>query len=68
MAGVEFLTELHETLNKRGIELRLAEAHSTVRETLRRGGFEKHYGPIEPDQTVATILRKARIPYNPIAT
>ncbi len=68
MAGVEFLTELRETLLKRGIELRLAEARSTVRETLRRGGFEQHYGPIEPDQTVATILRKASIPNHPIAT
>ena len=58
MAGVEFLTELRETLHKRGIELRLAEARSTVREILRRGGFEQHYGPIEPDQTVATVLRK----------
>ena len=58
MAGVEFLTELRETLRKRGIELRLAEAHSTVREILRRSGFEKHYGPIEPDQTIATILQK----------
>lgn len=58
MASVEFLTELRETLHKRGIELRLAEARSTVRETLRCGGFEQHYGPIEPDQTVATVLRK----------
>ncbi|MBC8128027.1 MAG: SulP family inorganic anion transporter [Gloeobacteraceae cyanobacterium ES-bin-144] len=59
MAGVEFLTELQETLHKRGIELRLAEARSGVRETLRRGGFEQHYGPIAPDQTVATVLRKS---------
>jgi sulfate permease, SulP family len=66
MAGVEFLTELRETLHKRGIGLRLAEARSTVRETLRRGGFEQHYGPIEPDQTVATILSKASIPNNPV--
>jgi sulfate permease, SulP family len=68
MAGVEFLTELRETLHKRGIELRLAEARSTVRETLRRGGFEQHYGPVEQDQTVATILQKASIQNNPIAT
>lgn len=67
-AGVEFLTELRETLHQRGIELRLAEARSTVRETLRRGGFEQHYGPVEPDQTVATVLRKASIPNNPFAT
>lgn len=58
MAGIEFLTDLYETLRKRGIDLRLAEAHSKVRETLRRGGFEEHYGPIEADQTVATILRR----------
>jgi SulP family sulfate permease len=62
MAGVEFLTELHKTLHKRGIELRLAEARSTVREALRLGGFEKHYGSIEQDQTIPTILSKASIP------
>ncbi len=65
MAGVEFLTELHESLRKRGIELRLAEARSTVRETLRKGGFEEHYGPVEQDQTVATVLRKAGINLTP---
>jgi SulP family sulfate permease len=68
MAGVEFLTGLRETLLKRGIELRLAEAHSVVREALRRGGFEQHYGPIEPDQTIATILRKVHMHHNPIVT
>ncbi len=62
MAGVEFLTELRETLRKRGIELRLAEAHSTVREILRRNGFEQHYGPIVPDQTIASILQKTLEP------
>jgi high affinity sulfate transporter 1 len=68
MAGVEFLTELHETLKKRGIELRLAETHGVVREALRRGGFEKHYGPVIADQTVAAILLRNGIPNNPIAT
>jgi MFS superfamily sulfate permease-like transporter len=68
MAGVEFLTELRETLHKRSIELRLAEARSGVRETLRRGGFEQHYGPVEADQTVATVLRRNGIPNNPIAS
>jgi sulfate permease, SulP family len=67
MAGVEFLTELHETLKQRGIELRLAEAHGKVREALRRGGFENHYGPVEADQTVDAILRKAETPPTPIA-
>ena len=56
LAGIEFLTDLQKSLRKRGIELRLAEAHSRVREALRRGGFADHYGPIEPDQTVDTVL------------
>jgi high affinity sulfate transporter 1 len=68
MAGVEFLTELNETLKKRGIELRLAETHSMVREALRRGGFEDHYGPVVADQTVHTILHKNGLANNPIAT
>jgi MFS superfamily sulfate permease-like transporter len=68
MAGVEFLTELHETLKSRGIELRLAETHSVVREALRRGGFEKHYGSVVADQTVSVILSQNGIHYNPVAT
>jgi MFS superfamily sulfate permease-like transporter len=68
LAGVEFLTELRETLEARGITLRLAEARSAVRETLRRGGFEKHYGPVEADQSVATVLHKFASPENPVAT
>ena len=35
---------------------------------LRRGGFEKHYGPVEADQTVATILQKGNLAHNPIVT
>lgn len=58
LAGVELLTEIGETLRARGIAFRLAEAHSGVRETLRRADFETSYGPIEPDQTVATVLHK----------
>lgn len=68
LAGVEFLTELHETLRKRGIELRLAEAHSTVREILRRSGFETPYGPIEADQTISAILHQTRVPHIPVAS
>ena len=56
LAGVELLEEIRESLLRRGIAFRLAEAHSGVRATLRRAGFERHYGPIEPDQTVDTVL------------
>ncbi len=58
LAGAEMLAEIHESLVERGIDLRLAEAHSGVRETLRRAGFEKFYGPIEPDQTVDSVLKQ----------
>ncbi|HSP44327.1 MAG TPA: SulP family inorganic anion transporter, partial [Luteolibacter sp.] len=59
MAGVELIAELHATLRERGIDLRLAEAHSGVRDSLRRAGFEKFYGPIVPDQTVDAVLDKS---------
>jgi MFS superfamily sulfate permease-like transporter len=59
MAGSEMLAELFETLRERGIDLRLAEAHSGVRDSLRRAGFEKFYGPIIPDQTVDAVLNKS---------
>lgn len=59
MAGVELLSGLHDSLARRGIQLRLAEAHGKVRDALRRGGFERSYGPVTADQTVATILRDA---------
>lgn len=58
MAGVELLTGIRESLIERGIEFRLAEAHSGVRTTLRRAGFENIYGPIEPDQTVHAVLSR----------
>jgi high affinity sulfate transporter 1 len=57
MAGAELLAELHETLHERGIDFRLAEAHSEVRNSLRRAGFEKFHGPILPDQTVDAVLK-----------
>jgi SulP family sulfate permease len=58
LAGVELLTDIRAALGARGIDFRLAEAHGGVRETLRRADFEKEYGPIEPDQTVTTVLHR----------
>ena len=58
LAGVDLLTDIRAALRDRGIDFRLAEAHSGVRETLRRAGFENEYGPIEPDQTVATVIHR----------
>lgn len=58
LAGAEVLTELCKTLRARGIDFRLAEAHSGVRETLRRAGFDTIYGPVEADQTVSTVIHR----------
>ena len=40
--------------------LRLAEARGEVRETLRRAGFEEHYGPLLTKQPVATVIEEGR--------
>lgn len=58
LAGVELLAEIRETLHQQGIAFRLSEAHGVVRETLRRAGFEKSYGPIIADQTVDAVLQQ----------
>ncbi len=60
-AGAELLSELHAAMKERGIDFLLAEAHSGIRESLRRAGFEKEYGPVEADQTVCTVLERRGI-------
>ncbi len=60
LAGTELLREVFETLRARGIALRLAEAHSQVRDALRRVGFEREYGPLESGQHVDLIVSQWR--------
>jgi high affinity sulfate transporter 1 len=62
LAGVELLADIRAVLHGRGIDFRLAEAHSGVRETLRHASFETDYGPIEPDQTVTTVIHRWNTP------
>ena len=64
LAGVDLLVEMRLALRQCGIDFRLAEAHSGARETLRRAGFEQDYGPIQPDQTVATVLQRWNLMQN----
>lgn len=56
LSGTEFLIELHATLKGRGITLKLAEARSSVCETLQRAGYTEHCGPVSANQTVADLL------------
>jgi high affinity sulfate transporter 1 len=55
LAGAELLTELRDTLLRRGIEFRLAEAHAPVREALRR--LDAHAARfVAANQTVDDVL------------
>jgi len=56
LAGAELLADLLRTLRARGIELRLADAHGEVRESLRRAGFHREYGALESAQSVDELL------------
>jgi high affinity sulfate transporter 1 len=56
LAGIELLTELHETLSARGIEFRLAATPSSVRETLVKAGYEQHCGPVVANEPVGAVV------------
>ncbi|MCI0659333.1 MAG: sodium-independent anion transporter, partial [Acidobacteria bacterium] len=60
LAGAEFLEEIHQDLEKRGIALRLAEARGQVRDVLLRAEFEKRGVPVIPNQPVATVIAEWR--------
>ncbi len=60
LAGAELLEELHAELGERGIDFRIAEAPGTVRDTLRRAGFEQSGGPLEAHQPIATVIAEWR--------
>jgi anti-anti-sigma factor len=64
LAGAELLVELHTTLRARGIEFRLAETHSQVRQALRRLGRERT-GFFEAHQTVEDVLAGRGAPLPP---
>jgi sulfate permease, SulP family len=56
LAGAELLADLHRTLHDRGIEFRLADTLSSVRETLVRAGFEEDCGPVVANQPISALL------------
>jgi high affinity sulfate transporter 1 len=56
LAGAEVLAELHATLARRGIELKLAETHGPVRDAMQRLGEPEAMRLAERNQTVDQIL------------
>ena len=56
LAGADLLAELHDALEKRGIEFRLAGTLSEVRELLVRAGYEERCGPVKANEPVAAVV------------
>ena len=58
LAGAELIADLHRSLCARGLEFRVADAHGEVRDALRRIGFEREHGILEPGQTVDLVVSR----------
>jgi high affinity sulfate transporter 1 len=56
LSGTELLHDLQTTLDRRGIELRLANVYGEVGDALRRSGLGQAHSPIESDQTVDAAI------------
>ena len=56
LAGARMFLDLHTELAKRGIILRLVEAHASVRDLLRIEGAEDRVGRIDRFATVADAI------------
>jgi sulfate permease, SulP family len=56
LAGARMFLDLHAELTKRGVILRLVEAHASVRDLLRIEGAEERVGRIDRFATVADVI------------
>jgi high affinity sulfate transporter 1 len=56
LAGAKMFLELHSELAKRGVILRLVEAHASVRDLLRIEGAEDRVGRVDRFATVADVI------------
>ncbi len=56
LAGARMLTRLHDELKALGIELRIVEAHATLRDLFRVEGLDKLVGPIERRDSLADAV------------
>jgi MFS superfamily sulfate permease-like transporter len=56
LAGARMFLDLHAELAKRGVILRLVEAHASVRDLLRIEGAEDRVGRIDRFATVADVI------------
>ena len=61
LSGAELLAELRAALQKRGIELKLAEARSSVCDTLESADFSGHSGFVTANRTVVDLIAESQI-------
>jgi MFS superfamily sulfate permease-like transporter len=52
--------ELISELERKGIELRIANASGQTRDILRRAGIEEKVGKLDQATTIAAIIRQSR--------
>lgn len=57
-AGAKMLLQLEEELERKGIQLRVAEAHSEVREILRATGISESLGGVSRHTSLADIVEE----------
>ena len=55
-SGARLIKRLHQTLKSRGIELKVAEAHSGVRDILRHEGIEHLLGHVSRRDTLHEVI------------
>lgn len=55
-SGARLIKRLHQNLKDRGIELKLAEAHSVVRDILRLEGIEHLFGHVSRRDTLHDVV------------
>lgn len=55
-AGAGMLAELQASLHKRGVQLRLAEAHAQVRDLIRATGLETQVGRVKRRHTLEQVI------------
>jgi MFS superfamily sulfate permease-like transporter len=60
VAGARMLAALHEDLKKREVQLRLVEAHATVRDLLRAVGLEEQVGYLGRHMSVEQAIAELR--------
>ena len=56
LSALQTIGDLHRELTGRGITMRIAEATSAVRDSIRKDGLEKELGLLGPGMSLASVI------------